>query len=269
MTITIPGRVFFVIPWERRWIIGTTDHPYDGPADRPSAPAAAVDELLANINHTLDVGLSRADILATFAGVRPLAATRDSSTVTASREHVVNEPLPGLIAVRGGKYTTYRRIGADAVDAALGARAKGAPSVTATLCLVGAPNGAHATSPASVGRAPRVDPAALASLRARYGSETDAILAMGAARGLLGRLHPDTDHLEVEVAWAVERELAMSLDDILARRIRMAIETRDHGASVAAHVAEIVGPALGWDAARQADEVSAYATSSEAEYAVP
>ena len=76
------------------------------------------------------------------------------------------------------------------------------------------------------------------------------LLALGAARGLLGRLHPDADHLEVEVAWAVEQELALSLDDILARRLRLAIETRDHGASVAARVAAIVGPALGWDEGR-------------------
>ena len=75
LTIRIPGRVLFLIPWGRRWIIGTTDHPYDGPADRPVAPRAAVDEVLANINETLDVDLTRDDILATFAGIRPLAAT--------------------------------------------------------------------------------------------------------------------------------------------------------------------------------------------------
>ena len=269
MTITIPGRVFFVIPWERRWIIGTTDHAYDGPAARPMAPGSAVDEVLANINHTLDVGLTRADIVATFAGVRPLAATRDSSTVTASREHAIDEPLPGLVAVRGGKYTTYRRIGADAVDAALGARARAAPSTTATLALVGAPNGAPVPSPGSGPAAAGVDPAALASLRSRYGTETEAILRLGAQRGLLGRLHADADHLEVEVAWAVEQELALSLDDILARRLRLAIETRDHGASVAVRTAAIVGPALGWDEARQAAEVAQYTQSSAAEYGVP
>ena len=274
MTITIPGRVFFVIPWERRWIIGTTDHPYDGSADRPEAPAAAVDEVLANINHTLDVGLTRADILTTFAGVRPLAATRDSSTVTASREHVINEPLPGLVAVRGGKYTTYRRIAADAVDVALGPRAKGLPSATERLLLVGAPStearrvGANGSQPV-MAPASGVDPTAIASLRARHGTETDAVLALGAERGLLGRLHPDLDHLEVEVAWAVEQELALSLDDILARRLRLAIETRDHGASVAARTAAIVGPTLGWDGARQADEVARYTQSSAVEYGVP
>ena len=267
MTITIPGRVFFVIPWARWWIIGTTDHAYDGPADRPVAPGAAVDEVLANINHTLDVGLTRADIVATFAGVRPLAATRDSSTVTASREHNIDEPLPGLVAVRGGKYTTYRRIAADAVDAALGARAKSLPSATATLLLTGAPGSAAgaAGGPVPAG----IEQALVAAVRGRFGTETEAVLAMGAERGLLGRLHPDTDYLEAEVAWAVEQELAMSLDDILARRLRLAIETRDHGASVAARVAAIVGPALGWSAERQVAEVATYAVAAAQEYGVP
>ena len=271
MTITIPGRVFFVIPWGRRWIIGTTDHPYDGSADRPTAPGAAVDEVLDNLNHTLDVGLTRADILATFAGVRPLAATRDRSTVTASREHVINEPLPGLVAVRGGKYTTYRRIAADAVDVALGSRAKALPSATATLALVGAPAvGVIARGGApGAGSSFAVDPAVIATLRSRYGTETDALLALGAQRGLLGRLHPELDHMEVEVAWAVEQELALSLDDILARRLRVAIESRDHGASIAARTAAIVAPALGWDEARQADEVRRYTASSAVEYGVP
>jgi glycerol-3-phosphate dehydrogenase len=270
MTIRIPGRVLFLVPWDGRWIIGTTDHPYDGPADRPVAPSDAVDEVLANVNETLDVGLTRADVLATFAGIRPLAATRDTSTVTASREHVIGQPMPGLITVRGGKYTTYRKIAADAVDVVLGARAKSTPSVTRTLALVGAPSG-DAGSPTASARAdqPLADPGLAAALRSRYGTETDALLALGAERGLLGRLHPDTDHLEVEVAWAVEHELALSLDDILARRLRLAMETRDHGSSVALRVAQIVGPALGWDEARCEAEVQTYTASSAVEYAVP
>jgi glycerol-3-phosphate dehydrogenase len=172
--------------------------------------------------------------------------------------------MPGLLTVRGGKYTTYRRIARDVVDAALGSRAKGSPSRTADLVLVGggaAPPVADAPS--------GLDPELLAPLAGRYGSETPLVLALGAERGLLGRLHPDADHIEAEVAWAVERELATSLDDILARRLRLAIETIDHGASVAPRVATIVGPALGWDDARQAAEVAGYTVSAEREYGVP
>ena len=136
--------------------------------------------------------------------------------------------------------------------------------LTRGLVLVGgAPTSAAPNAPSGLDRD------ALAALLGRYGSETPDLLAMGAERELLGRLHPDADYLEVEVAWAVERELALSLDDILARRLRLAIETADHGASVATRVAEIVGPTLGWDDGRQATEVAAYTASSAREYGVP
>lgn len=263
LTMRIPGRVLFLIPWGRRWIVGTTDHPWDGPVDRPAAPADQVDEVIGNLNMTIEEPISRADVIATFAGIRPLAATSEASTVKASREHVIDSPVPGLATVRGGKYTTYRRIAADVVDAALGPKAKASPSRTADLVLVG---GSSPTRPES---ADGPDPTLLAALTARHGSETPELLAMGAERSLLGRLHPDTDHLEVEVAWAVEHELALSLDDILARRLRVAIETADHGASIAARVAAIVGPCLGWDDGRQAAEVAAYTASAEREYGVP
>ena len=175
---------------------------------------------------------------------------------------------PGLVTVRGGKYTTYRRIAADAVDAALGARARELPSATATLLLAGAPD-APATARAGSAPAPTGRAGAGRAVRARYGTETDAVIALGAERGLLGRLHPDADYLEAEVAWAVEQELALSLDDILARRLRLAIETRDHGASVATRVAAIVGATLGWDAERQAAEVATYTVAAAKEYGVP
>lgn len=264
ITMRVPGRVAFLIPFGRRWVVGTTDHPWDGPVDRPTAPADQVDEVIDNLNASVDVGITRSDVIATFAGIRPLAATADESTVTASREHVVGSPVPGLVTVRGGKYTTYRRIAADVIDAALGPKATGAPSRTADLVLVGGMSSSTASDAPS-----GLDPEVRAALLGRYGSETPELLAMGAERGLLGRLHPDADYLEVEVAWAVERELALSLDDILARRLRLAIETADHGASVATRVAAIVGPALGWDDERLATEVAAYTASSAREYGVP
>jgi glycerol-3-phosphate dehydrogenase len=264
ITMRVPGRVAFLIPFGRRWVVGTTDHPWDGPVDRPTAPADQVDEVLDNLNASVDVGITRADVIATFAGIRPLAATSDESTVKASREHVVGSPVPGLVTVRGGKYTTYRRIASDVVDAALGPRRAQVRSATHDLVLVG---GEAATASKDLAR--DLDPAVIAALTGRYGSETADVLAMGAERGLLGRLHPDADYLEVEAVWAVERELALDLDDILARRLRLAIETADHGASVAHRVADIVGPILGWDDARTATEVAAYTASSEREYGVP
>jgi glycerol-3-phosphate dehydrogenase len=264
LTMRIPGRVLFLIPWGRRWIVGTTDHPWDGPVDRPVAPADQVDEVLANLNDTLEQPVGRADVIATFAGIRPLAASSDESTVRASREHVVDRPVPGLLTVRGGKYTTYRRIAKDVIDAALGGRRTQLPSATADLVLVGGTESSGVAAALA-----DLDSATIAALIGRYGSEAGQVMALATERGLSGRLHPQTDHIEAEAAWAVEHELALSLDDILARRIRLAIETPDHGASVAARVAAIVGPTLGWDDARRAAEVAAYTASAEREYGVP
>ena len=274
LTIQIPGRVLFLIPWGRRWIIGTTDDPYDGPADRPAAPDAAVDEVLANVNDNLDVGLTRADILATYAGVRPLAATRGLV-----HGHGVPRARHRLAAARPGHRP--RRQVHDVSAHRRGRRGRGARVTRRAVAIrdrepapgrgpgTGYRDGAVDAAAGAPAAAGVIDGAALAALRSRYGTETDAVIALGAERGLLGRLHPDADHLEVEVAWAVERELALGLDDILARRLRLSIETRDHGASVAARAAAIVGPALGWDDARQAAEVARYTASAAVEYGVP
>src|SRR5262245_11232786 len=121
LTIRVPGKVVFLVPWPRYWLIGTTDAPYDGPIDRPAAGHDEVDELLAAVNRVLDVDLARADVVGTYAGLRPLIAPAGGgSTVTASREHRVVVERNGLVRVSGGKYTTYRQMAEETVDAALG-----------------------------------------------------------------------------------------------------------------------------------------------------
>jgi glycerol-3-phosphate dehydrogenase len=248
--------VVFLIPWDSHWIIGTTDHPYHGPTERPHASRAEVDELLGAINATMDVGLTRDDIIATYAGIRPLAGGDEGSTVRASREHQMREPVPGLVTIRGGKYTTYRRIGAEVVDRIVGSAAR--RSTTDRLPLVGAG-----------GASPTASDGGLSPLGRRYGSEAPAVLAYARERGMEGRLCQASDVIEAEVAWAVERELALSLDDILSRRLRLAIQLRDHGAAVAPRVATIVAPLLGWDEARANAEAAGYVETSATEYGVP
>jgi glycerol-3-phosphate dehydrogenase len=254
LTLRVPGRVVFLVPFDRHWILGTTDQPYEGPTERPRASALEVDELLSAANDNLDVGLTRDDVVATYAGIRPLAGDDSGSTVRASREHAIAEPVPGLITIRGGKLTTYRQIAAQVVDRVTSSRR----SLTNRVGLVG--SGMESQSD----RSPL-----LSSLRGRHGSEAAAVLAYGRDRDLLEPLHPGADVLEAEVAWAVERELALSLDDVLARRLRLAILTPDHGSSVAERTARIVAPLLGWDADRCRAEVASYTTSSASEYGVP
>jgi glycerol-3-phosphate dehydrogenase len=272
LTIRVPGRIVFLVPWPGHWLIGTTDAAYDGPVDRPSATADDVDELLDEVNRTLDVDLSRSDVLGTYAGLRPLAVSGSpGSTVKASREHRVTTEPNGLVRVTGGKYTTYRVMAQDAIDAALGQdEARRRPSATAELRLVGAlPRPDLDTLSSRLVVEQGIDGAVAARLVARHGSEAREVVALGKEQGLLSRLAPDVEHLEAEVAWAARHELALSLDDVLARRTRLAQERPDRAASIAPRAAQILGGELGWKGARQSREVTGYLAAARREFDVP
>jgi glycerol-3-phosphate dehydrogenase len=273
LTIRVPGKVVFLVPWPRFWLIGTTDAPYSGPIDRPTAGTDEIDELLEAVNHVLDVDLRRDDVVGTYAGLRPLIAPSGGSTVTASREHrVVVEPN-GLVRVSGGKYTTYRVMAEQTIDATLGVLGDAAaarPSGTITRRLVGAADRAELDRIAvSLSVAAALPAPVAARLVARHGTEAPAVVALGLALGLLDRLVDGEDHLEVEVAWAARHELALSIDDVLARRMRLAQELPDRGAAVAPRVAAILGAELDWDDARQAREVDLFLDGARREFAVP
>jgi len=273
LTIRVPGKVVFLVPWPGHWLIGTTDAPYHGPIDRPTAGADEVDELLAAVNRVLDVDLSRDDVLGTYAGLRPLIAPSGGSTVTASREHRVMVEANGLVRVGGGKYTTYRIMARDAIDATvreLGLEPNDRPSRTATLALVGAAEREALEALASrLADDHGLGPAVAARLVDRHGTQAAAVAATGSAEGLLAPLGPGIDHLEIEVAWAAREEMALSVDDVLARRMRLVHVLPDRAASIVPRVAEILGRELGWDAARRDRESAAFLVSARREYSVP
>ena len=273
LTIRVPGKVVFLVPWPGHWLVGTTDAPYHGPIDRPTAGADEVDELLAAVNRVLDVDLKRDDVLGTYAGLRPLVAPSGGSTVTASREHRVAVEANGLIRIGGGKYTTYRIMARDAIDAAVrGLRLQPTdrPSRTATLALVGAAEREVLDALAARLAADHaLAPAVAARLVDRHGTQAAAVAATGSAEDLLAPLGPGIDQLEAEVAWAAREEFAQSLDDVLARRMRLVHELPDRAASIVPRVAEILGRELGWDAARRDREGAAFLVSAQREYSVP
>ena len=271
VTIPVPGKVVFLVPWPRHWVIGTTDDPYKGPVDRPSATGADVDRILSALNGAFDLDVTRDDILGTYAGLRPLVAPSDaSSTVKVSREHKVAVEGKGLVRISGGKYTTYRLMARDAIDAVLGDDAKGRPTGTATIRITGAaPRPDLDALVASLAPEPGVGPDAARSLVDRHGTAATDVLAMGRDRDLVRPLVDGHPFLEAEVAWAAERELAMSLDDVLARRMRLAMTLRDRGAMIAPRVAAIVGDVLGWDEERRAAEVGRYLLGARREFDVP
>jgi glycerol-3-phosphate dehydrogenase len=272
MSIVVPGGVIILVPWPDRWIIGTTDAPYGGPPDRPSASSPEVEELLGKVNHVLDVDLTRADVLGTYAGLRPLVGGAVAgATAKVSREHRVRIDASGLVHISGGKFTTYRLMARDAVDAALGPdTARARPSGTGHLPIRGAaPASGLATLASRLQREHDLPERVARRLVDRHGTSADGIVRLGAARDLLRPLGEGLTQLEAEVVWAVRQELALSLDDVLARRMRLAAELPDRGGSIASRVAVLMGAELGWDDERRSDEVARYLATAHAEYDVP
>ena len=270
MTLRVPGRVVFVIPHPGVWIVGTTDVADDGAPDRPVPTRDEVDEILENVNHVLDADLRREDAVGAFAGLRPLVGAPGGDTARVSREHTIHRERSGLVRVSGGKYTTYRLMARDAVDFAFEGEAQVPPSTTAEMSLLGAaPRERLDRLATELAQETGLGGSRMAALVERHGLQAREVVELGREADLLRPLADDRTELEAEVAWAVERELALSLDDILSRRMRLSMSRRDRGASLAPRVAGIVGARLGWDDERQAAEVAQYLETAHREYDVP
>ena len=273
LTIRVPGKVVFLVPWPRHWLIGTTDSAYAGPIDRPHSDRDEVAELIGAVNRAMDVDLRPDDLVGTYAGVRPLVAPSTGSTVAASREHRVVSEDNGLVRVSGGKFTTYRVMARDAVDAALqglGEEPRARPSTTGGLHLVGAAEPPELDTIArAIASEHGLTPEVADRLVRRHGRHAAEIATLGARENLLETLGPGVDHIGAEVVWAARHEHALSLDDVLSRRMRLAQELPDRGAAVAVRVANLMGDELGWDPPTRVDNIAAYLVGARLEYGVP
>ncbi|OBG01315.1 glycerol-3-phosphate dehydrogenase [Mycolicibacter sinensis] len=260
--------VLFVIPWGSHWIIGTTDTDWNLDLAHPAATKADIDYLLANVNTALATPLSHADIEGVYAGLRPLLAGENDDTSKLSREHAVAVPSPGLVAIAGGKYTTYRVMAADAIDAAAEyIPTRVAPSITDKVPLLGADGYfALVNQVEHVGAQQGLHPYRVRHLLDRYGSLIHDVLATAEGRPeLLDPIAEAPTYLKVEVAYAVVAEGALHLEDVLARRTRISIEYAHRGVNCAREVAEVMAPVLGWDDAAVDAEVANYTARVEAE----
>jgi glycerol-3-phosphate dehydrogenase len=260
--------VLFVIPWGRHWIIGTTDTPWNLDKAHPAASRRDIDYLLEQVNRILREPLTHQDVEGVYAGLRPLLSGESEPTSRISREHTVVTPVPGLVIVAGGKYTTYRVMGRDAVDAAAHSLGGDVPrSITERVPLVGAEGFESRTNQrAELARQSGLHRARIDHLLGRYGGLVDEVLDLVAQTPALGRpLVGAEDYLAVEVVYAVTHEGARHLDDVLTRRTRTSIETFDRGVQAARPAADLMARALGWDDARRDDEVDHYLRRVEAE----
>ena len=246
--------IFHAIPWGREhWLLGDTDTAWDGEIDTPVANRADVDYVLAKVNSVLRRPVERAEIRGVFAGLRPLVAAEGAADTTRlSREHRLFSPVPGLTAIAGGKYTTYRVMARDAVDAAARDLGSTTPSTTDRLPLLGA-------APPGDGQDP---------LRLRHGDCASEVQALAQADPQLAAPLPGADgYLTAEAVHAVTHQGALDLDDILSRRTRVSIEAADRGRAAATAIAPLVAPLLGWSESRAAEELDRYLRLRAAEEA--
>jgi glycerol-3-phosphate dehydrogenase len=250
-------RSLFVVPWGDLAYVGTTDTDYDGPLDDPQCTPEDIDYVLRALNASVTTGVTRADILGTWAGLRPLVTDATSErTADLSRRHAVRRSPSGLVTITGGKLTTYRRMASDTVDEVgemLDIRRR---SSTKHVVLLGG-DGFDADRPRQ-----GLD----AHLASRFGTEAEVVALLAASDPDLARpLVPGLPYVRAEAIHAVRHEMARTLDDILSRRTRARLLARDDAARVADDVAALIAPELGWSDDERQRQVTAFRDSVAAE----
>jgi glycerol-3-phosphate dehydrogenase len=266
------GRVMFVIPWGSGSLVGTTDTDYHGSLDDVCADRGDVDYLLAAVNHYFPAAkLGVDDVVSAYAGLRPLvapAAGRNGNGPSAvSREETIIESPHGLISLAGGKLTTYRRVAIGVVDRVVdelrrqGERRRFPPSRSHRKPLLGAGAGQVRTG----------DVLPLAEdgwehLARRYGSRASDVLGLLNGHAQLREpLAPPARDLRGEVRIAATTEMAVRIEDVLRRRLHVALKDPSQGLAVVEEVVSMMADALGWDADRRDTELAVYRCRIEQE----
>ena len=254
-------RPVFVIPWEGATLAGTTDIDHRQPLDEePRAEWSEVEYVLEALTLRFPAWrLSAEDMVASFAGVRPIVASgKGVDPHKESRRHVVLEEN-GLITVVGGKLTTFRRMALDTLSQAR--------IVWPELPVPGDQERVFAPLPVDISYTPTLDNRARRRLLGRYGADTAAVIA-AAAPGEWDVI-PGTDACWVELRWAARQEAVEHLEDLLLRRVRIGLVLPEGGLPLLERVRSIVQPELGWDDARWDAEVERYARVWRSSYSLP
>jgi len=234
-------RVFFVIPWQGLTIIGTTDTDYSGDIDDIRADGEDIAYLLAQASAVMpSARVRREDILCAYAGVRPLLAGDPSHPSATSREHRIWEEPRGMLSIMGGKFTTFRAMAEDAVDKSrkiLGLPRMASP--TRGTALPGAEPSGETTGSFPAGQKKRLENI--------YGTRAGAVLNTASLlKDGFRPLCPHTQRTRAEAVFAVEDELALTLTDVLERRLRLALTCSCRGEDAVENTADAIAPLLGW-----------------------
>ena len=251
---TSDGRVLFAIPWDGHTLVGTTDTPIAAPTLEPIAMEQEIDFILKTAGQYLSRAPVREDVLSVFAGIRPLVrSSAATTTAQLSRDHVVHIDRSGLVTICGGKWTTYRHMAEDCVDqAATLAQLPDRTCVTHHLHIHGYHNATQELGSLAV-----------------YGSDAFEIRKLIESEPQLGEaLHPALPYLKAEVIWAARNEMARTVEDALARRMRALFLNASAAVAMASAVAALMAPELGWSEATVAKELVAF-RSIAANYRLP
>ena len=233
---TSDGRVLFAVPWHDKVVVGTTDTLIDEPSFEPRALDKEIEFVLETASRFLVKKPKRSDVLSVFAGLRPLAAPKSEgkSTKEVSRSHKVIVHDTGLVTITGGKWTTYRKMSEDVIDAAINAHKLPAKaSQTENLSI-------HGNIPVS-----QVDRSKHYYI---YGSDIPAIKALEKENPANAeRIHSNYEYTVAEVIWAAREEMAQTVEDVLARRVRLLFLDARAAIDATPKVAQILATELGKD----------------------
>lgn len=242
---TSDGRVLFAVPWHDKVIVGTTDVQVDDHDAEPKAKEEEVDFILETFNRFIEKKVSRADVKSIYAGLRPLAAPDDESgsTKEISRGHKILISDSDLITVTGGKWTTYRKVAEDSLDKVISlGKLPNRTCTTYDLPIHGAVKTNDTNDHLYV-----------------YGSDKPKLQElMDNEPGLGKKIHPDLDFLKVEVLWAARNELARTVEDVLARRVRVLFLDAGSSIEMAPEVAKILAKELNKDEQWQEQQVAEF-----------
>lgn len=227
---TTDGRVLFAVPWQDKLVVGTTDTLVKKPKLEPEALTEEIDFILDTATTYLIKPPSRADVLAVYAGLRPLAApaNKGEKTKEISRSHKVIVSDSHLVTITGGKWTTFRKMGEDTVDHYY--KISGAESRKSTSSDIKI----HGyTENAAEGRL------------AHYGADAEKIIVLEEDPVLKEKLHPNYSYTKAQVVWAMEHEMAVTVDDVLSRRLRLLFLDVSAARAAAPVVAQLMADRIG------------------------
>jgi glycerol-3-phosphate dehydrogenase len=273
---TNDNRYVFVVPWQNALMIGTTDHLYTGSLNNPLPDGEEIDYLLHVVNsYTRSHKLGRSDITGTFSGLRPLVRMEQTGTVddtaSMSRDHMIFETANGLLNVAGGKLTSYRLMAEEVVDRLVAKIPDVAArsSQTDQMVLGGwQDKNDYVTRSSEISSHARklgMDPGVIDHLVASYGAEAAAVVGLVELDPTLGeRVCPNHVPIMAEVLYGVQREMAVSLEDVLFRRMRLGIINQSETLAAAPKVAALMQRLLDWDEVRVRAELAALDAQIEA-----